>query len=70
MSKNAPTKPACRPRYVQDLPLSDLLIALDYAERVAGPDSSTVRVLARIVQERLRGQRPPNPDGTGGGGHA
>jgi hypothetical protein len=36
-----------------------LLVALDDAERVAGPDSETVRVLARAVQERLREQRQP-----------
>lgn len=37
-----------------DLPLWRLLVALDDAERVAGPDSGTVRVLARAIQERLR----------------
>lgn len=46
-------KPPCHPR-LSDLPLWRLLVALDGAERVAGPDSPTARVLARAVQERLR----------------
>jgi len=40
-----------------DLPLWRLLVALDDAERAAGPDSPTVRVLARAVKERLRGEQ-------------
>jgi hypothetical protein len=44
---------------LSDLPLWRLLVALDDAERTAGPDSQTVRVLARAVQERLRSIRPP-----------
>jgi hypothetical protein len=39
---------------LSDLPLWRLLVALDDAERVAGPDSPTARALARAVQERLR----------------
>ncbi|HEY7309555.1 MAG TPA: hypothetical protein VH643_09375 [Gemmataceae bacterium] len=34
-----------------------LLVALDDAERTAGPDSSTARVLAREIQNRLRQRR-------------
>ena len=41
-------------RKLSDLPLWRLLVALDDAERIAGPDSSTARLLARLVQERLR----------------
>jgi hypothetical protein len=41
-----------------DLPLWRLLVALDDAERTAGPDSSTARTLARIIREKL-GQEPP-----------
>jgi hypothetical protein len=43
-----------------DLPLWRLLVALDDAERVAGPDSQTARVLARAVQERLRSHPDAN----------
>jgi hypothetical protein len=39
---------------LSDLPLWRLLVALDDAERVAGPDSPTARALARAIQERLR----------------
>jgi hypothetical protein len=46
------------PLRLSDLPLWRLLVALDDAERAAGPGSPTVRVLARAVQERLR-QEPP-----------
>jgi hypothetical protein len=42
---------------LSDLPLWRLLVALDDAERVAGPDSPTARVLARVVKERLRDRR-------------
>lgn len=42
---------------LSDLPLWRLLVALDDAERSAGADSPTVRVLARAVQDRLRGSR-------------
>jgi hypothetical protein len=41
---------------LRDLPLWRLLVALDDTERTAGPQSQTARVLARIVQERLRGE--------------
>jgi hypothetical protein len=43
------------------MPLWRLLVALDDAERTAGPDSPTVRALARAVQERLR--REPSEAG-------
>jgi len=39
---------------LSDLPLWRLLVALDDAERAAGPDSPTARALARAVRERLR----------------
>jgi hypothetical protein len=39
---------------LSDLPLWRLLVALDDAERLTGPDSETARVLARHVQKRLR----------------
>jgi len=42
---------------LSDLPLWRLLVALDDAERAAGPDSETARALARAVQERLRQRR-------------
>jgi hypothetical protein len=42
---------------LSDLPLWRLLVALDDAERTAGPDSSTARVLAREIQNRLRQRR-------------
>jgi hypothetical protein len=38
-------------------PLSRLLTALDNAERVAGPDSATARVLARVIRERMAADR-------------
>jgi hypothetical protein len=38
---------------LQDLPLWRLLVALDDAERVAGPKSGTALVLAREVYRRL-----------------
>jgi hypothetical protein len=41
---------------LSDLPLWRLLVALDDAERTAGPGSSTARALARVVQERLRSE--------------
>jgi hypothetical protein len=43
---------------LDDLPLWRLLVMLDDAERVAGPDSQTVRTLARVVADRLRQERP------------
>ncbi len=46
---------------LSDLPLWRLLVALDDAERTVGADSSTARTLARIIQERLRGQRDEGP---------
>jgi hypothetical protein len=42
------------PHRLTDLPLWRLIVALDDAERTAGPDSPTARVLARAIQERLR----------------
>jgi hypothetical protein len=39
---------------LSDLPLWRLLVALDDAERVSGPDSPTARTLARTIRERLR----------------
>jgi hypothetical protein len=47
------------PLRLNDLPLWRLLVALDDAERTSGPGSSTVRVLARAVRDRLRQQRVP-----------
>jgi hypothetical protein len=47
------------PTCLDELPLWRLLVALDDAERAAGPSSPTVRVLARAVQERLRQPRQP-----------
>jgi hypothetical protein len=41
------------PCTLSDLPLWQLTVALDDAERIAGADSSTARVLARALQERL-----------------
>jgi hypothetical protein len=46
---------------LSDLPLWRLLVALDDAERVVGPDSPTARALAHVVQERLRQGRHPAP---------
>jgi hypothetical protein len=45
---------------LSDLPLWRLLVALDDAERVAGPNSPTARALARAVRERLRGCSDPH----------
>ena len=42
---------------LSDLPLWRLLVALDDAERTAGPGSSTARALARAIQERLQQRR-------------
>jgi hypothetical protein len=46
-------------RTLADLPLWRLLVFLDDAEREAGPDSQTARTLARVIQEKLRGQPRP-----------
>jgi hypothetical protein len=51
------TTPPPGPLRLDDLPLWRLLVALDDAERASGPDSATVRVLARHVQQRLRQDR-------------
>jgi hypothetical protein len=51
------TTPRTLHQRLSDLPLWRLLVALDDAERVAGPDSDTVHALARAVQERLRSSR-------------
>jgi hypothetical protein len=40
------------------LPVWRLIVMLDDAERVTGPDSSTTRTLARLVRERLRREGP------------
>ena len=56
MSHEPPTTPG--PLRLSELPLWRLLVALDDAERVAGANSPTARVLARAVQERLRQVRP------------
>jgi hypothetical protein len=47
---------AAKPPYLRlnDLPLWRLLVALDDAERIAGPDSPTAQAIARVVRERLR----------------
>ena len=46
---------------LHDLLLWRLLVLLDDAEREAGPDSPTVKVIARVVQERLR-KHPSDAD--------
>jgi hypothetical protein len=51
------TTPSPRPQRLADLPLWRLLVALDDAERTAGPDSATARVLARHIRDRLRQER-------------
>jgi hypothetical protein len=43
-------------RYLSDLPVWRLIVALADAERTCGPDSSTVRALARALRARLRQQ--------------
>jgi hypothetical protein len=45
---------------LSDLPLWRLLVALDDAERTAGPDSPTARILARAIQLRMRGEHLPS----------
>jgi hypothetical protein len=47
-----------RPRYLSELPLWRLLLALDGAERVAGPDSETARILSRLIADKLRADPP------------
>jgi hypothetical protein len=47
------------PQTLNDLPLWRLFVMLDDAERVAGSDSETARVLARVIRERLH-QEPPS----------
>jgi hypothetical protein len=47
-------------RRLSDLPLWRLLVMLDDAERVAGPDSPTARALAHAVRAKLR-QEVPDP---------
>ena len=46
-------------RSLSDLPLWRLLVALDDAERTVGPGSTTVRVLARTILDRMRQDRAP-----------
>jgi hypothetical protein len=43
---------------LRDLPLWRLLVALDDAERTAGPSSPTARALARAVLEKLQQESP------------
>jgi hypothetical protein len=65
--RDTPFCPMCGRRLVErtsphmtldEMPLWRLLVALDDAERVAGPDSQTARVLSRVVRERLGGEPP------------
>ncbi len=51
-----PSTPLPLPR-LEDLPLWRLLVELDDVERTVGADSPTARLLSRLIQERLRGQR-------------
>ena len=53
------TCPPCR--RLDDLPLWRLLVALADAEREAGPDSETARVLTRAVREKLRQETTEPP---------
>jgi hypothetical protein len=46
---------------LRDLPLWRLIVALDDAERTAGPSSGTARVLARALRARLAEGRTPAP---------
>ena len=39
---------------LSDLPLWRLIVALDDAEKAAGPNSGTARVLAREIKARLQ----------------
>lgn len=55
---------------LSDLPLWRLLVALDDAERTAGPSSATARILAREIQERLRQGRLDRPAAETQGGAA
>lgn len=52
---------------LRDLPLWRLLVALDDAERVAGPESPTARVLAREIQRRLKAIPPHVQEQNNGG---
>lgn len=49
--------PNLPPPRLNDLPLWRLLVELDDVERTVGPDSDTARLLARLIQERLRSGR-------------
>jgi hypothetical protein len=42
------------PQGLSSLPLWRLLVELDDVERAVGADSPTARLLARLIQERLR----------------
>jgi hypothetical protein len=46
---------------LETLPLWRLLVALDDTERISGPSSDTARILARVIQERLR-REPDSSD--------
>jgi hypothetical protein len=48
-------------RRLSDLPVWRLIVALADAERKCGPNSSTVRTLARALEERLR-RDPRTPE--------
>ena len=50
---------------LQEMPLSRLIIELDASEDAYGDNSPTVRVLARVLRDRLRGlrQKDRKPDG-------
>jgi hypothetical protein len=45
------------PNRLNDQPLWKLLVALDDAEREFGPASGTVKVLVRMIRDRLQQER-------------
>ena len=51
---SAATPIPCR---LRDLPLWRLLVLLDDAEREVGPDSPTVKLIARVVKDRPKKER-------------
>ena len=56
------------PRTLNDLPLWRLIVALDDAERTAGADSASARVLARALRDRLADEQPSRRSITTEGG--
>lgn len=48
------------PRTLADYPLWRLLIMLDDAERLTGPDSDSAHAIAAAIQQKLHGLRPAN----------